>query len=256
MKQEDLEVCVEQPPEHCLVSCCRSVAQLVTSCLCCLLIAGAVIGAFSLIVGDLSCRVQKSCRHEAGPWYIIGSFACLLAAVVLLLGCGFCMHGCERKKLEGVDGSHCFLNTRAMQSRNERLDTWKKELYHETSPEAWSSIKKDYKMLRSQSSNRVAGAGIYFAMAKEKTEFKALQKGVMITCQVRLGRMLEVGRNGQEDVQFPLTFRNLAHLNFDSVHCKRDPEDPTKDEFVVYNSDQVEIKSAEKWPSGEALPMM
>ena len=63
-------------------------------------------------------------------------------------------------------------------------------LYHETSLEAWNSIKKDLTMRRSETSNRLAGAGIYFATAKEKTEFKALHKGVMLTCEVRLGQML------------------------------------------------------------------
>ena len=71
IKQEDLEVCVEQPPEGLLLHCCRMlgniVVLLVTSCVCCFAISGAMIGAFNLIsAADLGCRAQKIASMMSG----------------------------------------------------------------------------------------------------------------------------------------------------------------------------------------------
>ena len=92
------------------------------------------------------------------------------------------------------------------------------------------------RMLRGKTG--LAGGGIYFATCREDTEGKAHQKGVILRCRVRLGRVKEIPWTGDKSI----TFAKLLQQGYDSVFIQR----AGGDEYVVYNSDQVEIFAAEQ----------
>ena len=81
----------------------------------------------------------------------------------------------------------------------------------------------------------MAGGGVYFAVSVADTGRKAKAFGVIIRCQVKLGRIKDVDRNGAPGV----TFTALNAEGYDSVMIPRD----NGREHVVYNHDQVVIDS-------------
>jgi len=111
-----------------------------------------------------------------------------------------------------------------------RLENKKMTLYHQTCREHAEQIKKDYMLKKGRQG--MMGAGIYFAETPRETEYKAHYKGVMITCDVQLGNVLEMKTNDNS-----ITFDHLLGREYDSVKIVR----RTGVEYVVYSSDQVDI---------------
>ncbi len=109
-----------------------------------------------------------------------------------------------------------------------------KILYHQTSPEAAKEIVESGKMLRG--SHGLAGGGIYFATTPSHTEHKALYKGVILECDVSLGRTYTTGFNGDSS----LSYRKLLHMDpigYDSVIIPRE----NGEEYVIYNHKQIKL---------------
>ncbi|KAA6380958.1 MAG: hypothetical protein EZS28_023514 [Streblomastix strix] len=82
----------------------------------------------------------------------------------------------------------------------------------------------------------IAGGGIYFALKKEDTQWKAHKKGVILECQVDVGSCKimkqmepqltgeELKRQGFDSVYFPANYMNIG-LNYP--------------EYVIYNPSRV-----------------
>ena len=103
--------------------------------------------------------------------------------------------------------------------------------YHQTDEAGFQGISANGWRLGKPSS--IAGAGIYFAIYGDATDFKAHNKGVLLECQVVLGNMKNVTRtpSGGDSC---MTFEMLQNQGYDSMRVKRDPDDDLKDEYVVY----------------------
>ena len=113
-------------------------------------------------------------------------------------------------------------------TREKHLNSNIKVLYHETSPEAATSILSGQRMLRGRSG--IAGGGIYFTVSPELTGHKAHHRGVILECQVRVGRVKKIERKGDRSI----TFTSLLNQGYDSVEIPR-----SGTEYVVYNYDQI-----------------
>lgn len=116
----------------------------------------------------------------------------------------------------------------AKRDRNTRLDKFILRLYHQTSPEAANAIVKSQQFRLGK--DGFAGGGIYFALTPEETDRKAHVKGVILTADVRLGRVAKI--HGKEP---GITAEYLAKNGIDSIYLVR----PTGSEYVVYYPDQV-----------------
>ena len=114
-------------------------------------------------------------------------------------------------------------------SRDQRLNTNIKTLYHQTDRPSANEILQSQNMLRGSSG--LAGGGIYFAISKEDTNRKAHKKGVFLKCRVKLGNVKKISSNGDNSI----TFSSLQAQGYDSVEIPR----PGGTEYVVYNKDQV-----------------
>jgi len=146
-----------------------------------------------------------------------------------VVSCPRCGHSSGKTVLEhiqGIDGTSTRVDT---SSRNNRLESNVRTLYHQTSPEFAAEIIRTQRMKRGNPG--LAGSGIYFAESAQETEHKAHQKGAMLRATVRLGRVKTVSANGDSSV----TFASLQAEGYDSVRIPR----PGGTEYVVYNWDQV-----------------
>ena len=104
-------------------------------------------------------------------------------------------------------------------------------LYHQTSEEIASVILQTQEMKPGRQG--LAAGGIYFAQSAEDTRGKARRQGVILKCTVRLGRVKELGPNGDSSTDI-VRLLNDAKGPFDSVKiCRQRPE------WVVYMADQV-----------------
>lgn len=107
-----------------------------------------------------------------------------------------------------------------------------KTLYHQTDQSSADAILKSNKMLRGSSG--LAGGGIYFATTPSHTNHKAMKKGVILECDVALGRTYTTSSDGDSS----LSFRKLLFMDdigFDSVVIPR----INGHEYVVYNHKQI-----------------
>lgn len=121
-----------------------------------------------------------------------------------------------------------------LSQRQARLDAGPvKRLYHQTSPDSARAILNSGEMKRGSSG--LAGGGIYFATSPAHTDHKALAKGVILECEVRLGAVHTTQSSGDSS----LSFRKLLNMDAprDSVLIPR----KNGVEFVVYNTDQVRV---------------
>lgn len=151
------------------------------------------------------------------------------------------------RELRGIDGTFVKLTERATHDRHQRLrENQLYPAYHQTNRDGFRGIVQSHEMHRG--SRGVAGGGIYFATDPEHTDHKmaVADGGFLLKCQVLLGNVNE-WRARQED--HDMTFSKLMKLGYDSVHIPR----PGGEEFVVYNSDQVELKEVRRWRGGRAL---
>jgi hypothetical protein len=131
--------------------------------------------------------------------------------------------------LTDINGQRTTVDRRGHDRRESRLNSNIRTLYHQTSSESAAAILSSGQMLRG--SLGLAGGGIYFALTKEATNFKALHHGVVLSCRVRLGNVKTIESRGDSSV----TFRGLLAEGYDSVCVPRS----AGHEYVVYNSDQV-----------------
>lgn len=154
----------------------------------------------------------------------------------------------------------------AWKDRQRRLEQGKRmTLYHQTSREHADKIIASGKMLRGSHGN--AGGGIYLAETKKETQWKALQHGVLLECEVQLGAIREEYHASETDLiaelmkitfaemmQFPgndietvdddnktkITKTNSKGPK-DSIYLKRGMSQHGKSghEVIVYSWDQV-----------------
>lgn len=118
-------------------------------------------------------------------------------------------------------------------------------LYHQTSAQSVDAIQQSGgKMLRG--CQGAVGGGIYFAKLARQTEWKAESRGIVLACQVRLGRQKPIEQHDKRPV--PYTFAELVRQGFDSVLVDRGKcntgahkGEPAGDEYVVYSWDQVTV---------------
>jgi len=119
--------------------------------------------------------------------------------------------------------------------RDRRLDGNVKTLYHQTD-EAGSRAIRQEGFRRGESG--IAGPGIYFAESAADTNHKAHHKGIMLTNDVRLGRVKRIQPEGDRSI----TFSSLQREGYDSVMIPR----PGGTEYVVYNRDQAEVTDSKR----------
>lgn len=114
-------------------------------------------------------------------------------------------------------------------SRQSRLLSDVRELFHQTSPIDWECIRVTGNMKRGD--DGWAEDGVYFAESPEATMAKANLKGVIIRASVKLGHYKEYEPGDRISSHF------LAQHHFDSVfrHAR------SGNEWAVFNSDQVTI---------------
>ena len=119
--------------------------------------------------------------------------------------------------------------------RDQRLNSNIKTLYHQTDHDSANKILNSGYMLRGSSG--LGGGGIYFATSVHHTNHKAIKKGVVLRCKVKLGKVKQISKYGDYDI----TFDKLSSEGYDSVLIPRD----NGHEYVVYNWDQVEAIGVE-----------
>jgi ubiquitin C len=102
-------------------------------------------------------------------------------------------------------------------------------LYHCTSKSNAAAIKRNG--FRCGSSG-LAGGGIYFAESVDDASRKARHQGVVLECEVNLGRMRHIGFSGEDD----LTLSRLNSAGYDSVCIPRNGT-----EYCVYESSRVRV---------------
>jgi len=106
------------------------------------------------------------------------------------------------------------------------------QLYHCTSQCSASAIKRNG--FRCGTSG-IVGGGIYFAVSVKDAIRKAHQKGVVLQCRVDVGRVYDVGFNG--DISLNLT--RINRLGYNSVRIARNGEPGT--EYCVYEPSRVSV---------------
>ena len=131
--------------------------------------------------------------------------------------------------VKGYGGSSMQLSKSQARERESRLDGHVRTLYHQTDADAARSIKSSQSFRLGK--DGLAGAGIYFAVSKSDTDHKAHKKGVILSADVRLGRVKKISSSGDGSI----TFESLQSEGYDSVEIPR----PGGTEFVVYSPDQV-----------------
>ena len=131
--------------------------------------------------------------------------------------------------VKSYDGSSIQLTSSQARERESRLDGHVRVLYHQTDADAARSIKSSQSFRLGD--DGLAGAGIYFAVSKSDTDHKAHKKGVILSADVRLGRVKKISSSGDGSI----TFESLQSEGYDSVEIPR----PGGTEFVVYSPDQV-----------------
>jgi hypothetical protein len=130
-------------------------------------------------------------------------------------------------------GSNC----RYSHYHKRRKKLWEEKnikiLFHQTKDSAADVILKTQTMLCGRKGSM--GAGIYFATTAEATQHKALSKGRMLKCTVRLGKMKKVQAYTSER-DGNMHYHKLKKQGFESV--KMDGWN-SGTEYVVYNKGQV-----------------
>lgn len=105
------------------------------------------------------------------------------------------------------------------------------ELFHQTDAHIAQIILRTQEM--KLGSRGLAGGGIYFATTPQLTFHKARAHGVTLKAYVRLGRILTLREDGDEE----MCWQKLSSKGFDSVCIARRVE--SGHEYVVYDPAQV-----------------
>lgn len=103
-----------------------------------------------------------------------------------------------------------------------------KTLYHQTSKQNAKSILKSGCMYPGVSG--LAGGGVYFATNPKDTNHKAINKGVILECEVALGRVKTISPNGSD-----IKPKQLYNDGYQSVLIPRSGGL----EYVVYNHEHI-----------------
>jgi hypothetical protein len=141
-------------------------------------------------------------------------------------------------QLTGLDGSSVRYNPAQLADREARLNANVNEgLLHQTGVDGCRGIITSGRMNLGQKG--IAAAGIYFAVTADDTMHKAQAHGFLFTLRVRLGT---VEHWTAQKVDPHVTYESLQRKGVDSVHIPR----PGGDEYVVYHSDQVELRLVQK----------
>lgn len=151
------------------------------------------------------------------------------------------------RELRGVDGTVAKLTERAIRGRHQRLqENQLYPAYHQTNHDGFRGILQSNEMRRG--SRGIAGGGIYFATDPNHTDHKmaVADGGFLLKCKVLLGNVSEWNAS---QVETDMTFSKLLKFGYDSVHIPRHGGE----EFVVYNSDQVQLKEVCRWRGGRVL---
>ena len=128
----------------------------------------------------------------------------------------------------------------ALQLREKRLNASSpRVLYHQTNTTNAASIRRQ-NMLVPGPVTGMAGSAVYFATNAYDTNRKATRKGWMVTAKVRLGKTKTIHVEGDTSI----TFESLLAEGYDSVHIPR----PGGPEYVIYNSDHIQIESIQEYP--------
>lgn len=104
-----------------------------------------------------------------------------------------------------------------------------KILYHQTSPQNAQEIIRQGRML--PGSGGLVGAAVYFATNPSDTNHKAQNKGVILECEVDIGKVKKVPPMGD----MTLNGKKVKDEGYDSVMIPR----PGGTEFVVYKPDDI-----------------
>jgi hypothetical protein len=156
-------------------------------------------------------------------------------------------------QLTGLDGSSIRYNRVQLADRNSRLNgNVNNSLLHQTGINGCRGIITDGRM-NIGNPNGIAGAGIYFAVTADDTMHKTHYHGFLFTVRVRLGN---VERWHANKVDRDTTFESLQRRGVDSIFIPR----PGGVEFIVYHTDQVELRLVQKiqlpndYPHGTEQP--
>ena len=109
-----------------------------------------------------------------------------------------------------------------------------RRLYHCTSRECADSIQRHGFRCGSQG---LAGGGIYFAESVADASRKAQSHGVVLECEVNLGRVMDVGSNGDNS----LSLSSVRGRGYDSVRIPR-----SGTEYCVYEPFRINIVGEHK----------
>lgn len=161
---------------------------------------------------------ENECRGQVGVWQFIGN--AFMASPCLT-------SECMSKQAE----------------RQERIDVGERlQLYHQTDPSSAARIQKSGKMIRGKGG--IVGGGIYFAFSARETEWKAEHKGVVLKCEVKIGKQKNLPRDGD----MSLTFASLIKEGYDSVLVDRGlcqtgafKGQHAGFEVIVYSWDQIRV---------------
>lgn len=133
---------------------------------------------------------------------------------------------------------------KAQEERQRRLEGTETTKFHQTGAAVAQEIRQSGKMIRG--GGGAAGKGIYLADRVDQTEWKTEHHGVVLKCEVKLGRVKELKQHDKNPV--PVTFAELAQEKYDSVKIDRGTVQsgphkgqPSGDEYVVYSWDQVRV---------------
>jgi hypothetical protein len=149
----------------------------------------------------------------------------------------------EMVSLNGIDNLHVSVLTKVGARKTHRMHNMHnmRVLYHLTSKDSGLKIALSKKMLRG--GDGWVGGGIYFAATADECRRKTKNgEAVLIKASVHLGKVKTVQTSDAKNE----TFRSLHKEGYDSVQLVGPA---SGDEFIVYNSDQVERWDMADFPS-------
>ena len=129
---------------------------------------------------------------------------------------------------------------RAARLQGQKTDSNKTLLYHQTGAPSTKAIIESGRM--KVGTHGTAGGGIYFACTEQETR-KALTRGFVFMCLVKLGETLDIGRK-RTSADFR---KGFGKLDYKTLQMRDPPVDSVSlqtgsgPECVVYHSDQVEL---------------
>lgn len=164
-------------------------------------------------------------------WFIV-----LISATVPLWPAGMCVI-LGTKEMNRINALRNNLALDVHEPPKKNLTTFRKvikdspatTLYHQTTESRANQIISSQTMLRGTDGR--AGGGIYFTLQPYQTNNKTRYHGVILKCEVLLGKTKNV-----QSTWHGGSFEKLAREGYQSVYVSCFPADP---EYVVYSKEQV-----------------